>query len=98
MLAQSASRLNSIAHGAEAWKGARPLVAWGAANDAQRVRVAEPQPLHHGHGRIVLAAGRIDTGLISGHAVDADRLRHCDPRVAHAGDRCRGLLREPAAV
>src|SRR6266550_948059 len=48
----------------------RPLVARGASNDAQRVRAAESQPLHHGDGGIVLAAGRIDTGFISGHAVD----------------------------
>src|SRR5438270_6248286 len=93
-----ASRLDSIAHGAEARKRARPLVPRRAADDAQRVRVAEPQPLHHGHGSIVLAAGGIDPGLVAGHAVDADRLRHRDPRVAHAGDRCCRLLGKAAAV
>src|SRR4030088_2463908 len=62
------ARLDAVAHGAEPWKCLRPLVARGASNDAQRVRAAESQPLHHGDGGIVLAAGRIDTGFISGHA------------------------------
>ena len=94
----SAARLNAVAHGAEARKRLRPLVARRAADDAQRVRAAEPQPLHHGDGGIVLAADRIDPRFIAGHAVDADRLRHRDPRVAHAGNRGRGLLGKPAAI
>src|SRR6267378_1724943 len=92
------ARLAAVAHGAEPWKCLRPLVARGASNDAQRVRAAESQPLHHGDGGIVLAAGRIDTGFISGHAVDAYGLGHRDPRVAYPGDRGRDLLGKAAAI
>src|SRR3981081_3592083 len=70
----SRTRLNSVAYGAKTRKGFGPLVARGAkprkgfaplvrrgaADDAQRTLAAEPQPLHDGHRRIVLAAGRLD--------------------------------------
>ena len=92
------ARLNSVAHGAEARKCFRPLVARGASDDAQRVGAAESQPLHHGDGGIVLAAGGIDARFISGHAVDADRFGHRDPRVAYPGDRGCGLLGKAAAI
>src|ERR1700761_3725150 len=84
--------LNSVAHGAKAWKGARPLIARGAADDAKRGRATEPHPLHHGDGRIVLAAGRIEARFISGHAVNADRLGHRDTPAVHPRNRrCRLL-------
>src|SRR6202165_3093636 len=87
------ARLNSVAHGAEACECRRPLVARRASDDAQRIGAAESQPLHHGDGGIVLAAGRIDTRFIAGLAVDADRLGHRNPRVAHPGDGGRGAVR-----
>src|SRR5258708_146786 len=92
------ARLNSVAHGAETWKRFHPFLARRASDNAQRVRSSEFQPLHHGDGGIVLAAGRIDARLIAGQAVDADRFGHRDPRVAHTPDRRRGLLGEPAPI
>src|SRR5882757_4741888 len=94
----SRTRLNSVAYGAKTRKGFGPLVARGAADDAQRTLTAEPQPLHDGHRRIVLAAGRLDPRFIAGLAVDADRFGHGDPAVAHAGDCRCDLLGKAAAI
>src|SRR5262249_19206619 len=82
---ESAARLDSVAHGAEARKGLGPLVARRRADDAYRGLGTEPQPLHDGDGRIVLAADGVDARLVAGLAVDADRFGHRDPAFAHAG-------------
>src|SRR4051812_15501126 len=97
-LFRSPARANSVAHGAEARERLAPVVARRTADDAQRTLAAKPQPLHDGDRCIVLAADCIDARLVAGLAVDADRLGHRDPAVAHAGNRCRDLLGETAAV
>src|SRR3569833_496145 len=79
--ANSAARLDTITHGAETREGLRPIDARRAADHAQRARAAEAQPLHHGHRRIVLAAGGVDSRLVGRQAVDPDRLGHRDSRV-----------------
>src|SRR5437868_6895822 len=59
--APGSPRLNSVAHGAEAWKRLRPVVAGRAGDNAQCVAaVAEAQPLHHRDRRVRLAADRLD--------------------------------------
>src|SRR5438045_8709092 len=94
----SAARLKPVANSAEPWKGCRPNVARGAPDDAQGAFAAESKPLHHRDGGIVLAAGGIDASFIAGHAVDAYRLGHRDPRVADAGNRGCDLLGESASI
>ena len=74
------------------------MLARGAADDAKRVRAAEFQPLHHGDKGIALAAGCIDARLVSGHALDANRFGHRDPRVAYPGDRGCGLLGKAGSI
>src|SRR5436309_14325419 len=75
--ARSAFRLDTVAHGAEAGEGIRPLVARGAGDDAQRGTAArEADPLHHRDSGLVLAADAVDPGLEALLAVDADRLGH----------------------
>src|SRR5690242_4987548 len=82
----SAAWLNSVADGAEARERLAPVVARRRADDAHRGLGAEPQPLHDGDRRIVLAAGGVDPRLVAGLAIDADRFGHRDPAVAHAGN------------
>src|SRR4029079_6883654 len=92
------ARLDAVAHGAETREGLGPIVAWRAADDAQRTPATEPQPLHDRHRRIVLAADGIDPRLVAGLTIDADRLGHRDAPVAHAGNRRRDLLGKTPAV
>src|SRR5579872_2210918 len=92
------ARLDSVAHDTKARKSLVPLVARSAADDSQSIGAVETQPLNDGDRRIVLAADRIDPRLITGGAVDADRLGHRHPPAVNPGNRGRRLFGEAGAV
>src|SRR2546430_1833753 len=93
----ASARLDAVADRAETGECVGPGVARRTGDDAQhRTTAAESEPLHHAHRCILLAADRIQTGLVARRAIDADRLGHRELGIAQARDRRRDLLRKAA--